>query len=323
MGLKLVSQKQASRVSFYGFDGHGSVTYLVGLDGDATDDYRFDAFGTDVHMHGTTANAFLYSGEQYERSFGAYYLRSRYMTPQVGRFLTSDTFNAPLLGPMGLHKYSYANNNPINFIDPTGLFGIGLATAGLLDPLVGVALRAEMIKFHKSTIIQGAILLAGVKLGLQPGIEVRNQGLDLIIEGASRGSQLLVDEGIERYQFGNKLIAASSQGIKAFKDSWSGIDEKISYLKFATNIKSLVYTRSTISVRTEIDRFVFMAQKVQVDFEDYVARVQFALYSQTRFFQEVGVLTETSTMLTVRAKDLSDVFFKRVLPDIVHLWNKH
>jgi hypothetical protein len=32
-GLKLISQKQASGVSFYGFDGHGSVRYLTDVSG--------------------------------------------------------------------------------------------------------------------------------------------------------------------------------------------------------------------------------------------------------------------------------------------------
>ena len=35
-GLKLISQKQASGVSFYGFDGHGSVRYLTDASGAVT-----------------------------------------------------------------------------------------------------------------------------------------------------------------------------------------------------------------------------------------------------------------------------------------------
>ena len=38
-GLKLISQKQASGVSFYGYDGHGSVRYLTDASGAVTDTY--------------------------------------------------------------------------------------------------------------------------------------------------------------------------------------------------------------------------------------------------------------------------------------------
>lgn len=45
------------------------------------------------------------------------YLRARYYDPGTGRFLSRD----PLM--IG-NRYSYVGNNPLNYIDPYGLFGI-------------------------------------------------------------------------------------------------------------------------------------------------------------------------------------------------------
>ena len=50
-------------------------------------------------------------------SSGTYYLRARYYQPSTSRFLTEDPIRD------GLNWYAYANNNPIYFSDPWGLFG--------------------------------------------------------------------------------------------------------------------------------------------------------------------------------------------------------
>ena len=59
-------------------------------------------------------NPFKFCGEYFDHETENYYLRGRYLNPRLGRFLTQD--------PMGdgLNWYTYANNNPIRFIDPTG-----------------------------------------------------------------------------------------------------------------------------------------------------------------------------------------------------------
>ena len=141
-GLGLISQRQIVgsqwQVSFYGFDGQGSVRQLTDASGSVTDTYTYDAFGNVIARTGTTPNERLYVGaEQFDANLGFYFLRARYMDPSSGRFMTQDTYEGDKYAPMSLHKYLYANASPTNFSDPTGHMSIAgqvaaVAVAGII-----------------------------------------------------------------------------------------------------------------------------------------------------------------------------------------------
>ena len=65
------------------------------------------------------------------------YLRARYYDPTMGRFLGRD----PLM--IG-NRYSYVSNNPVNYVDPYGLFSIGGVdvTPDFVDDFVDDTLEA-------------------------------------------------------------------------------------------------------------------------------------------------------------------------------------
>jgi RHS repeat-associated protein len=43
------------------------------------------------------------------------------MDPKTGTFMSMDTYQGNMHDPMSLHKYMYANANPISNTDPTGM----------------------------------------------------------------------------------------------------------------------------------------------------------------------------------------------------------
>ena len=120
IGADLVSQERDGRTSVYLYDGHGSVVGLANENGVVTDTYCYDAFGNLLKSKGNTENCYRYCGEQFDESTGLYYLRARYMDTSAGRFISQDTYQGTINDPVSLHKYLYANANPVTYSDPSG-----------------------------------------------------------------------------------------------------------------------------------------------------------------------------------------------------------
>jgi RHS repeat-associated protein len=104
-------------------------------------------FGQRSLDSGTDVTAMGFTSEQHDAS-GLIYLRYRYYDPSVGQFISVD----PLVG-MTLDPYGYANGNPLQVVDPLGLFAwddpdplgdflnglsAGLGLAGGLLTLTGI-----------------------------------------------------------------------------------------------------------------------------------------------------------------------------------------
>lgn len=123
-GLDRISETQTLNsvltTSFYGYDGHGSVRELTNSAGAVTDTYDYDAFGNLINQTGSTPNNYLFAGEQYDPALNLYYNRARYLNTTTGRFWSMDDDEGDDDSPMSLHKYTYAENNPVNNLDLSG-----------------------------------------------------------------------------------------------------------------------------------------------------------------------------------------------------------
>ena len=127
IGADLVSQERDGKVSVYLYDGHGSVVGLANESGVVTDTYSYDAFGNLLKSKGSTKNCYRYCGEQFDETTGLYYLRARYMDTSTGRFISQDTYQGDINDPISLHKYLYANANPVMYIDQSGYLAQAVA----------------------------------------------------------------------------------------------------------------------------------------------------------------------------------------------------
>ena len=183
-GHDLISQRQLIagdwKLSFYGYDGHGRVRYLTNETGAITDTYTYDAFGKLIAQTGTTPNEYLYAGEQFDANIGFYYLRARYFNNDTGRFITSDPFFGNTFEPMSLHKYLYAHANPIDNVDPTGLFSISAAFSAAISGIINALSALRVL------ILFQAIRLSLVAAGGVSFLLTRGQGFLRLIQGTGQ-----------------------------------------------------------------------------------------------------------------------------------------
>ncbi len=96
-------------------DELGSALFLLDEAHNITKACRYDAFGNLLEESGQAPNRLLYTGQEYDRETGQYYLRARYYSPETGRFTQEDTYRGD-----GLNLYAYCANNPVKYVDPTG-----------------------------------------------------------------------------------------------------------------------------------------------------------------------------------------------------------
>jgi RHS repeat-associated protein len=61
-----------------------------------------------------------FTGHRALEGLGLVHMRARVYVVGIGRFVQPDSIDPDLLGPQGLDRYSYVQNRPLNFRDPTG-----------------------------------------------------------------------------------------------------------------------------------------------------------------------------------------------------------
>ena len=122
-GTNLLMRTVDGQSYYYMYNGHADVTALINVaTGNVDATYYYDAFGNIVESIGAAKdkNSILYSGYQYDKETGLYYLNARMYDPTIARFLQEDTYYGDPNDPLSLNLYTYCHNEPLMYYDPTG-----------------------------------------------------------------------------------------------------------------------------------------------------------------------------------------------------------
>ena len=199
-GNDLISQTRDSESSFYHVDGLGSTRGLSDADGNLIDTYSYQAFGELLNSTGGSENKYLFAGEQFDPILGDYYNRARYYDPQTGRFTRRDTYEGNINNPVSLHKYLYANANPVNYIDPSGYVSKAEVFAAL--QVADILYTTLEFAYNPSGALLDVVLLPLDLFGVPKPI--------------AKGIQKFIGESNEVVRISNKIIK-TFEGLSEFE----------------------------------------------------------------------------------------------------------
>ena len=127
-GIGLIGEEKEGCFKTYHFDYRGSTVAITDINGNITDTFEYDTYGRIISRTGDSFVIFGYNGRDgvITDKNGLYYMRARYYSPEMHRFINADIIAGSISNAVTLNRYAYANGNPVSFVDPIGLRGIDL-----------------------------------------------------------------------------------------------------------------------------------------------------------------------------------------------------
>jgi RHS repeat-associated protein len=180
-------------ITYLHHDQAGSTRLLTGSTGTVTGKCTYGAYGAPT-CEGTTTTPLGYDGQYTSSDTGLIYLRARNYDPATGQFLTVDPEVGTTRAP-----YNYAEDNPLNEADPTGLgnwLNLGLPSPGeVAESLNPIKYYEEEIESYENGCgyfasvahgLEGAVVGALDASGAgeeELGAEAADQGVAGVIKG--------------------------------------------------------------------------------------------------------------------------------------------
>src|SRR5690554_2541927 len=100
---------------FYHTDHLGSTVLVTDETGETVWSTEYTPFGSLTFEEGKLKRAAKFTGKDLDEDTGLYYFNARWYDSEVGRFISEDPAKD------GVNWYTYAANNPLIYVDPTGM----------------------------------------------------------------------------------------------------------------------------------------------------------------------------------------------------------
>jgi RHS repeat-associated protein len=182
-----VTENNNTQIHYVYTDHLGSIVTVTNSKGTIIAEQNFDAWGRNREPNDW--NSFLpttgaldlpvwltrgYTGHEHLREFGLINMNARLYDPVVGRMLAVDNYLSDPFNIQAYNKYSYANNNPLIYTDPTGNFpwllvgALVFATGNTVAHAINGDIDnfADGFKYFAQGAVAGALVGSGIGLGL-------------------------------------------------------------------------------------------------------------------------------------------------------------
>src|SRR3990170_7920527 len=120
-GTPSMAAAESEVVEYYAIDALGSIRIVFDATGNVTGRADYRPFGQLIASSGNQKHVYagIFSDPETDLDFA----QARMYQARAGRFTRLDPVYAGLFEPQLWNRYAYAMNNPLRYIDPTGLLG--------------------------------------------------------------------------------------------------------------------------------------------------------------------------------------------------------
>ena len=169
--------------------------------------YEYDVFGAIRSETGMSDNTRKFTGKEFDADSNLYYYGARYYDPYIGRFTQRDPIGD------GVNWYAYTRNNPLKFVDPTGMRSLYASERGLARVIFGRTINLA------SVTVRGGLIGRIMSLGY----DARASGNTIFISKATKAA-LMMHELTHVWQWQNDIFGGK------LRMAWHGLYEGIAAL---------------------------------------------------------------------------------------------
>lgn len=196
-------------VSYFHPDNLGTALHITDGSGAITWSGDYYPFGEEYSSSGTP-DRYRFTQHELDPGTALIYAKARYYHPRIGRFLSVDPVGGEVGSSQSWNRYAYVLNNPVNEVDPTGMwvglddlfFTLGGAAVGLAGQGVG-----DIISILRGGEASGWEDYVGAAAG-----------------GAAGGEALLYTGPVAAGAIGASVMNLTKQGLKNLSGKQEGID---------------------------------------------------------------------------------------------------
>jgi RHS repeat-associated protein len=133
-GLGLIGDETDGEYRAYHFDFRGSTVALTNQTGKVVERFQYGPYG-ELVKGDTAVTPFLFNGKYGVMSDGngLYYMRARFYSAAIKRFVNQDVLLGNLAEGQTLNRFAFVTGRPVNWVDPFGFDGI---QPELLNPTI-------------------------------------------------------------------------------------------------------------------------------------------------------------------------------------------
>ncbi|VEN74550.1 hypothetical protein EPICR_40132 [Candidatus Desulfarcum epimagneticum] len=157
-------------------DSLGSIDTVTNGLGDVEEKMAYAPFGSPRSLDGQSVDFSLsftnrgFTGHEHIDDMGIIHMNGRVYDPEIGRFMSPDTFIQDPYSSQSFNRYTYCLNNPLQYTDPSGhFFGcivaaivaiatnpvvVGIAAGALAGAAIGAAVGGAMAAINGGDVLE-------------------------------------------------------------------------------------------------------------------------------------------------------------------------